>query len=170
MKNSTKNTKPGKIRRILALAGALLLFGMYAATILFAFIDHSSTQGLLKASVFPVRHTIRTATCRTDPRIPPALQPYLPQRIPTADPDHSTVLTALYSAKPPCLSAHLLRWIFYPQPPLRRRRSALQMNGYSAKSRQFYNPFLLIIYTVPPGSTSDSLPESSRASGFCPYL
>lgn len=51
MKNSTKNTKPGKIRRILALAGALLLFGMYAATILFAFIDHSSTQGLLKASI-----------------------------------------------------------------------------------------------------------------------
>lgn len=51
MKKSTKNTKPGKIRRILALTGAFLLFGMYAGTILFAFLDHSATQGLLKASI-----------------------------------------------------------------------------------------------------------------------
>lgn len=51
MKKSTKNTKPGKIKRILALIGALLLFGMYASTILFALLDHSATQGLLKASI-----------------------------------------------------------------------------------------------------------------------
>ncbi|MCI8300273.1 MAG: hypothetical protein HFI69_07980 [Lachnospiraceae bacterium] len=46
------------------------------------------------------------------------------------------VLTALYSAKPPCLSAHLPRWIFYPQPPLRCRKSALRMSEYSAEFRQ----------------------------------
>lgn len=51
MKNSKKNKKPDKIKRILALFGALLLFGMYAATLLFAFIDHSASQGLLKASI-----------------------------------------------------------------------------------------------------------------------
>ena len=51
MKNSKKNTKSDKIKRILALIGALLLFGMYAATLLFAFIDHSASQGLLKASI-----------------------------------------------------------------------------------------------------------------------
>lgn len=51
MKNSTKKTKTDKIRRILALIGAVLLFGMYAATLLFAFIDHSASQGLLKASI-----------------------------------------------------------------------------------------------------------------------
>ncbi len=27
---------------------------------------------------------------------------------------YTSVLTALYSAKPPCLSVHLPRWIFYP--------------------------------------------------------
>lgn len=51
MKNSTKNTKYDKIKRILALAGAVFLFGMYAAALLFAFIDHSASQGLLKASI-----------------------------------------------------------------------------------------------------------------------
>lgn len=51
MKNSMNNTKPDKIKRILALVGAFFLFGMYAATLLFAFIDHSASQGLLKASI-----------------------------------------------------------------------------------------------------------------------
>lgn len=51
MKNSTKNTQNDKIKRILTLAGAVLLFGMYAAALLFAFIDHSASLGLLKASI-----------------------------------------------------------------------------------------------------------------------
>lgn len=40
-----------KGKRILALAGAVLLFGMYAVTLIFALTDHSETLGLLKASV-----------------------------------------------------------------------------------------------------------------------
>lgn len=40
-----------KGKRILALAGAALLFGMYAVTLLFALTDHSETLDLLKASV-----------------------------------------------------------------------------------------------------------------------
>lgn len=40
-----------KVKRILALAGAVILFAMYASTLIFALIDHSSTQGLLKASI-----------------------------------------------------------------------------------------------------------------------
>lgn len=40
-----------KVKRILALVGAILLFGMYASTLVFALIDHSSTMGLLKASI-----------------------------------------------------------------------------------------------------------------------
>lgn len=38
-------------KRILAAIGAVLLFGMYASTFLFAFIDHSKSLGLLKASI-----------------------------------------------------------------------------------------------------------------------
>lgn len=38
-------------KRILAAIGAVLLFGMYASTLLFAFIDHSQSLGLLKASI-----------------------------------------------------------------------------------------------------------------------
>ena len=38
-------------KRILAAIGAVLLFGMYASTLLFAFIDHSKSLGLLKASI-----------------------------------------------------------------------------------------------------------------------
>ena len=40
-----------KIKRILALIGAILLFCMYASTLVFAFIDHSASMGLLKASI-----------------------------------------------------------------------------------------------------------------------
>lgn len=40
-----------KLKRILALAGAILLFCMYACTLIFAVFDHSATQGLFKASV-----------------------------------------------------------------------------------------------------------------------
>lgn len=40
-----------KVKRILALIGAILLFGMYASTLVFALTDHSSTIGLLKASI-----------------------------------------------------------------------------------------------------------------------
>lgn len=38
-------------KRILSAIGAILLFGMYASTLLFAFIDHSKSMGLLKASI-----------------------------------------------------------------------------------------------------------------------
>lgn len=40
-----------KIKRLLALAGAVLLFAMYACTLIFAFTDHSAAKGLLKASI-----------------------------------------------------------------------------------------------------------------------
>lgn len=40
-----------KTKRILALTGAVLLILMYACTLIFAFIDHSESMGLLKASV-----------------------------------------------------------------------------------------------------------------------
>lgn len=40
-----------KLKRILALIGAVLLFAMYASTLIFAFLDHSATKGLLKASI-----------------------------------------------------------------------------------------------------------------------
>lgn len=40
-----------KIKRILAFAGAFILFAMYASTLIFALIDHPAAQGLLKASV-----------------------------------------------------------------------------------------------------------------------
>ena len=40
-----------KGKRILALIGAILLFGMYACTLIFAFTDHSAGKGLLKASI-----------------------------------------------------------------------------------------------------------------------
>lgn len=46
-----KNKKYNKIKRLLAALGALLLFAMYALTLVFALTDHSSTKGLLKASV-----------------------------------------------------------------------------------------------------------------------
>jgi len=40
-----------KIKRILALIGAILLFSMYASTLVFAFLDQSAAKGLLKASI-----------------------------------------------------------------------------------------------------------------------
>lgn len=40
-----------KTKRILALIGAVLLFAMYASTLVFAFIDHSASMWLLKASI-----------------------------------------------------------------------------------------------------------------------
>ncbi len=40
-----------KTKRILALTGAVILFGMYACTLIFALTDHSETMGLLKASI-----------------------------------------------------------------------------------------------------------------------
>ncbi len=40
-----------KLKRILALIGAVLLFAMYASTLIFALFDHSATKGLLKASI-----------------------------------------------------------------------------------------------------------------------
>lgn len=46
-----KNKKPHRIKRILAGVGAFLLFAMYAGTLVFALIDHSASQGLLKASI-----------------------------------------------------------------------------------------------------------------------
>lgn len=40
-----------KIKRIFALLGILLLVTMYVCTLIFAFIDHSQSMGLLKASI-----------------------------------------------------------------------------------------------------------------------
>ncbi len=40
-----------KIKRIIALSGAVLLAGMYISTFVFALLDRSETMGLLKASI-----------------------------------------------------------------------------------------------------------------------
>lgn len=40
-----------KGKRILAIIGVILLVGMYASTLLFAFIDTSQSKGLVKASI-----------------------------------------------------------------------------------------------------------------------
>lgn len=40
-----------KLKRILALIGALLLFAMYACTLIFALMDSPASGGLLKASI-----------------------------------------------------------------------------------------------------------------------
>lgn len=40
-----------KIKRILALTGAIVLAGMYISTLIFALLDRSETLGLLKASI-----------------------------------------------------------------------------------------------------------------------
>lgn len=40
-----------KTKRILAMTGVVLLILMYASTLIFAFIDHTKSQGLLKASI-----------------------------------------------------------------------------------------------------------------------
>ena len=40
-----------KIKRILALAGAVLLFALYASTLVFAFIDTSVSQTFLRAAI-----------------------------------------------------------------------------------------------------------------------
>lgn len=40
-----------KFKRILALFGTILLFAMYACTLIFALTDHSAAKGLLKASI-----------------------------------------------------------------------------------------------------------------------
>ncbi|MCB7303577.1 hypothetical protein NE683_12570 [Bariatricus massiliensis] len=40
-----------KTKRILAIIGVVLLVAMYASTLVFAFIDHTKSQGFLKASI-----------------------------------------------------------------------------------------------------------------------
>lgn len=40
-----------KLRRVLAVAGAVLLFLLYGSTLFFALTDHSAAAGLLKASL-----------------------------------------------------------------------------------------------------------------------
>lgn len=40
-----------KTKRILAIIGAVLLAGLYVSTLIFAFIDHSRSLGLLKLSI-----------------------------------------------------------------------------------------------------------------------
>lgn len=40
-----------KTKRILAITGVVLLILMYISTLVFAFIDHTKSQGLLKASI-----------------------------------------------------------------------------------------------------------------------
>jgi hypothetical protein len=39
------------LKRILSLIGAILLFCMYASTLVFAFIDHTKSMWLFKASI-----------------------------------------------------------------------------------------------------------------------
>lgn len=64
-----------KTKRILALIGAVLLFAMYASTLIFAFIDRSASMWLLKASIactiiLPVllyAYTLVYRVTRTDP-------------------------------------------------------------------------------------------------------
>lgn len=40
-----------KSKRILALIGAILLICLYGSTLIFAFVDHSASMDLLKASI-----------------------------------------------------------------------------------------------------------------------
>ena len=40
-----------KVKRILALAGAMLLFALYASTLIFAFIDSAVSLTFLRASI-----------------------------------------------------------------------------------------------------------------------
>lgn len=40
-----------KMKRIISIVGIILLLTMYASTLIFAIIDHSKSQGLLKASI-----------------------------------------------------------------------------------------------------------------------
>lgn len=40
-----------KSKRIFALIGAVLLICLYGSTLIFAFVDHSASLGLLKASI-----------------------------------------------------------------------------------------------------------------------
>lgn len=40
-----------KMKRFLALFGAILLFALYGSTLFFAFTDHSAAMGMLKASI-----------------------------------------------------------------------------------------------------------------------
>ncbi|MEG0190383.1 MAG: hypothetical protein RR681_04280 [Lachnospiraceae bacterium] len=40
-----------KSKRTLAILGVLLLAGLYLSTLIFAFIDHTKSMGLLKASI-----------------------------------------------------------------------------------------------------------------------
>lgn len=40
-----------KTKRILALLGVIFLIGLYVSTLVFALIDHSAAQGLLRASL-----------------------------------------------------------------------------------------------------------------------
>lgn len=47
----TKGGFSMKLKRILALTGAFLLFAMYACTLIFAFMDSPAAAGLFKASI-----------------------------------------------------------------------------------------------------------------------
>ncbi|MEF9946500.1 MAG: hypothetical protein RR869_07560 [Lachnospiraceae bacterium] len=40
-----------KTKRTLAFIGVILLVGLYVSTLIFAFVDHSASLGLLKVSV-----------------------------------------------------------------------------------------------------------------------
>ena len=47
----TLRMKDGKLKRILALSGVLLLVGMYLLTLVFAFVDPTAGKNWLKASI-----------------------------------------------------------------------------------------------------------------------
>lgn len=49
--SSKKETKLHKLKRICALAGAILLAGMYIATLVLALIGNAATQNMLMASI-----------------------------------------------------------------------------------------------------------------------
>ena len=50
--NQPQKPKPSRLKRVLALAAAVLLFGMYAVTLVFALMDSPLAGSLLRASLF----------------------------------------------------------------------------------------------------------------------
>ena len=53
MDNDKEKPKaPWTARRVLALAGIILLIGLYVSTLVFALMDRPESQGLLMASIF----------------------------------------------------------------------------------------------------------------------
>lgn len=52
IENKDKKKEPWTVRRIIALAGIILLAGLYASTLIFALMDSPAAKGLLMGAVF----------------------------------------------------------------------------------------------------------------------